>query len=59
MKPPEGVTVMIEVPCDETGIVTLVGDADSVKSPTVVEVTVNVTVVERISPPPEPVTVIG
>jgi len=50
---------MVEVPCADTGMVTLVGDADSVKSPTAVEVTVNVTVVECISPPPEPVTVIG
>jgi hypothetical protein len=50
---------MVEVPVDDAGMVTLVGDADSVKSPTVVEVTVKVTVVVRIKPPPEPVTVIG
>ena len=59
VKPPVGVTVMVEVPVDDAGILTLVGDADKVKSPTVVEVTVSVTVVECISPPPEPVTVIG
>lgn len=59
VKPPLGVIVMVVVPCDETGILTLVGDAESVKSPPVVPVTVNVTVVECISPPPAPVTVIG
>ena len=49
---------MVEVPCDDTGMLTLVGDADRVKSGDA-ELTVNVTVVECISPPPEPVTVIG
>jgi len=51
--------VIVEVPVADAGMLTLVGDADSVKSPTVVEVTVKVTVVECMSPPPEPVTVIG
>ena len=58
VKPPVGVTVMVEVPVDDAGIVTLVGDAERVKSGEA-ELTVNVTVVECISPPPEPVTVIG
>jgi hypothetical protein len=59
VKPPVGFMVMVVVPFPNTGMVTLVGDADRVKSPTVVAVTVKVTVVECISPPPEPVTVIG
>ena len=59
VNPPEGFMVMVVVPCDDTGMLTLVGDADRVKSPTVVAVTVKVTVVGCISPPPEPVTVIG
>ena len=58
VKPPEGVTVMVEVPCDATGMLTLAGDADRVKSGEA-EPTVKVTVVECMIPPPEPVTVIG
>ena len=40
-------------------VVTLVGDTDRLKSGVVDAVTVKVTVVDCISPPPEPVTVIG
>jgi hypothetical protein len=40
-------------------MVRMFGDADRLKSGVVDAVTVNVTVVECISPPPEPVTVIG
>ena len=58
VKPPEGVTVMVVVPVADAGMVTLVGDADKVKSEAP-ELTVNVTVVEWVIAPPEPVTVIG
>jgi hypothetical protein len=59
VKPPVGFMVMVVVPFADTGMVTLVGDADRLKSPTAVAVTVKVTVVECMRPPPEPVTVIG
>jgi hypothetical protein len=59
VKAPVGFIAMVVAPCDDTGILTAVGDADRVKSPEVVPVTVKVTVVECVSPPPEPVTVIG
>lgn len=58
VKPPVGVTVMVEVPCDDTGMLTLLGDADRAKSGEAAP-TVKVTVVECMVPPPEPVTVIG
>jgi hypothetical protein len=58
VKPPVGFIAMVVVPLADNGMVTLVGDADRVKSGEA-ELTVNVTVVECIRPPPEPVTVIG
>jgi len=58
VKPLTGRTVMAVFVCEDTGMLTLVGDADMVKSGEAA-VTVKVTVVECIIPPPEPVTVIG
>jgi hypothetical protein len=57
-KPLAGLTVIAMVACEDTGILTLLGDAVMVKSGEA-EVTVNVTVVVCIIAPPEPVTVMG
>lgn len=55
-KPLAGVIVIATVACEDTGILTLLGAAVMVKSGEAA-VTVNVTVVECIIAPPEPVTV--
>ncbi len=58
-KPPVGATVMSVVPCCPRAMRMLFGDADRLKSGIAAEVTVNVTVVVCMTPPPEPVTLIG
>ena len=59
LNPPEIATVTVDEPLLPCSTDTEPGDAEMVKSGVVAGVTVNVTVVECISPPPEPVTVIG
>jgi hypothetical protein len=58
-KPLDGVIVIVVVPCDDRVMVRLFGDADKVKLPDATAVTVRVTVVVWVMPPPVPVTVIG
>ena len=58
VKPLTGRTVIAVFACEDTGMLTLVGDAEMVKSGEAA-VTVKVTVVECVIPPPKPVTVIG
>src|ERR1700758_133996 len=50
VNPPEGVMVIVLVPCELRVIVRLVGEADSVKFPLPVPVTVNDTVVVCVTP---------
>jgi len=59
LKPPETATVTVDVPLLPNATDAEAGEAEIVKSGTVAGVTVSVKVVERISPPPDPVTVIG
>jgi hypothetical protein len=59
LKPPEMATPIVEVPLLPRPTVTEAGDPEMVKSGVAAGVTVNVTVVVCIRPPPEPVTVIG
>ena len=59
VKPFEGTMVIVTVAWYPRLVVTLVGEADRLKSGVVDAVTVNVTVVACVIPPPEPVTVIG
>jgi hypothetical protein len=58
LKPFDRAIVMVVVPCDDWSMVKLVGDADSVKLPEATAVTVRVTVVVWVMPPPVPATVI-
>ena len=58
VKPFEGVIVMVAVPSDERVMVKLVGDADREKLAEAAAVTVKVTVVVCVLPPPMPVTMI-
>jgi hypothetical protein len=57
-KPLTGFIVIAMVACEDSGMLTLLGDVVTVKSGAAA-VTVKVTVVECIIAPPEPVTVIG
>ena len=59
LNPPEMATVTVDVPLLPSATDSEAGDAETVKLGTAAGVTVKVTVVECISPPPEPVTVIG
>lgn len=59
LKPPLIFEVIVEVPELPCLTVTVVGDADRAKSAPVVPVTVRVTVVVAVTPPPVPLTVIG
>lgn len=56
-KPFDGVMVMVVVPCDDLVMVTLEGDAESVKLPEATAVTVSATVAVCVMLPPVPVTV--
>jgi hypothetical protein len=58
-KPPDGVILIVVVPCDDRVMVKLAGDADRVKLPAATAVTVKLTVVVCVVPPPVPVTAIG
>ena len=58
VKPLVGVMVMVSVPCEERVMVKLVGDAEREKLPDGTAVTVKVTVVVSVMPPPVPVRVI-
>ena len=58
VKPFVGVIVIVTVPCDERVMVRLVGDAEREKLPDATAVTVKVTVVVSVIPPPVPVTLI-
>jgi hypothetical protein len=59
VKPLDGVIVIVVVRCDDRLMVRLFGDADKVKLPDATAVTVRVTVVVCVMPPPVPMTVIG
>lgn len=59
LNPPDMATPIVEVPLFPTPTDSEAGDAEMVKLGAAAGVTVNVTVVECISPPPDPVTVIG
>ena len=59
LKPPEMATVTVDVPLLPNATDAEAGEAEIVKLGTAAGVTVRVKVVECISPPPEPVTVIG
>jgi hypothetical protein len=59
LNPPEMPTVIVDEPLLPCTTDAELGDAEIVKLGTANGVTVNVTVVECIRPPPEPVTVIG
>ena len=59
LNPPDTATVTVDVPLLPCTTDAEAGDAEIVKSGTGAGFTVNVTVVVRIRPPPEPVTVIG
>jgi hypothetical protein len=58
VKPLEGVIVIVAVPCDERVMVRLVGEADREKLADATAVTVKVSVVVCVLPPPVPETVI-
>ena len=59
LNPPETAVVIVEVPLFPKPTVTEAGDPEMVKSGTGAGFTVSVTVVVCITPPPEPVMVIG
>lgn len=59
LNPPEMAVVIVEVPLFPKPTVTEAGDLAMVKSGTGTGFTVSITVVVFITPPPEPVTVIG
>lgn len=60
VKPPDGAMLTVTaLPCPPLATVTLIGDADRAKLPADAFVTVKVTVVVCMIPPPLPVTVMG
>jgi hypothetical protein len=59
LKPPEMATVTVDEPLLPSATDSEAGDAEMVKLGVAAGFTVNVTVVECVSPPPAPVTVIG
>jgi hypothetical protein len=59
LKPPETVVVMIEEPEALLATVMEVGEAETVKAAWTAAVTVREMVVDWVSPPPVPVTVMG